>query len=272
MAKKCLTCKTDITGSHSNRKRCEDCAAKSRQKPLGTMTKAQIKIVRSLADKKKLDDIAKELVVSRSNLIRSVKPFNISFTYHNKHKNNPEMVKKIFCYYEKHGKVKTQEKFPDIKVRSVIERYKLFSPRQIRWTDKEYIEAVKMAGLVSFKSQWIYFKRPLAYEGSIKSFWMKKFGFGSGKVNGLATHRGKNFVSDKCKPIKTMSGYTRNKKEFSKSVYLWVDIEKHLNPSTNKDFKKAIKSLAKFQRWLWQSENPKPKILKMIKERELINP
>jgi len=271
-SKKCLSCKTSIAGTHANTKRCKPCIAILRKRPLGTMTKKQIAIATSLSNKMKFTDVAKHLGVSKSNLKRSIDTSKVKFTFHNKHKNNPHLVKTICAYYEKHGKRETQKKFPDVKVRSVLEKYKLFSPRQSRWSDKEIIEAVKMAGLISYKAQWVYFKRPLAFAGSITSFWMKKFGFGQGKVNGLRGYRGKPFVKPRCKPVIIKFGELREKRhdeDWEAKVYLWVDLEKHLLPNVNEDFKIAIQTMASFQRWLWQSENPRAKILKMIKQREL---
>jgi len=270
-SKKCLRCKVDITGTHANTKRCKPCIAILRKRPLGTLTKKQIVIATSLADKMKFADVAKHLGVSKANLKRSLDSSKVKFTFHNKHKNNPSLVSKVCAYYEKHGKRETQKKFPEVRVRSIVERYPFYKPRQSRWASKEIIEAVKMAGLVSYKAQWLYFKRPLAFEGSICSLWMKKFGFGQGKVNGLRFYRGRHFVKPRCKPVTIKFGELRNQRQDKEArIYLWVDLEKHLLPNVNEDFKIAIQTMARFQKWLWKSENPRTKILNMIKQREIL--
>jgi hypothetical protein len=60
------------------------------------------------------------------------KESNIDWLWYDK-----ELVKKVCAYYEKNGKLKTQKKFPEFSVRSIIERnYDKFSPRQKRWLFK----------------------------------------------------------------------------------------------------------------------------------------
>lgn len=265
--KRCIECHVKIKKAHPNRKRCESCVLLLRNKPKGTMTPSQIKSAKKLAGTMPREEIAKTLGVSLTNLKRSCT--GTKFYFFNRYANNPELVNKVCAYYEKNGKKKTQETFPDINVRCLIERYKNFSPRQTKWRDEEIIEAVKMAGLISFTGQQLYFHRPNAHEGSIRSLWMKRFRFGQGKINGLRGHRGLPLVTDRCKPITIWFGDTRDRSKWESKIYLWVDLEKHLKPEVHPDIKQAIKSMAQFQKWLWNSKNPKPKILKMIKEREV---
>ena len=156
--KTCIDCKKKLYNVHFNTKRCPQCVSILRRRPLGTMTEDQIEIAKSLAGTLDRRDIAEKLGVSLSNLKRSCR--DIKFNYHNKYKANPGKVKELCEFYEKNGRVKTQEKYPDWSVRSVVERYKLFTPRQRRWENSEIIEAIKMGGLVSFENQAKYFNRP----------------------------------------------------------------------------------------------------------------
>lgn len=139
-------------------------------------------MVRKLAGTMKQSELALRVGCSRSNLIRWARDAKVSLdslSY------KPELVRSVCLFYELHGKVKTQKTFPNVKVRSIVERYKQFRPRQIRWKNDQLIEAVKMAGLVSPKAQAKYFNRPNAHTGSIQSLWMKKFGHGQSQMNGL---------------------------------------------------------------------------------------
>jgi hypothetical protein len=127
--------------------------------------------VRELAGKYPVKELAEKINASRSNVRRyavSIKLSLDSLSY------KPDVVEKVCRYYEKHGKIKTQEKFPDVRVRSIVERHRLFKPRQRRWTAEEHLECIRMAGLISYKRQARFFNRPNANAGSIKSFYSKR--------------------------------------------------------------------------------------------------
>lgn len=236
------------------------------------MTRDQIKIAKEMAGKVPREEIAMALGVSLSNLKRSCR--DTSFLYYYIHKNNPNLVREICSYYEKNGKNKTQKKYPNIKIRSVIEHYKTFSPRQTRWTEKQLHELVKMGGLVSKEAQAKYFNRPRANAGSIESAWIKKINTKMSTIHYLPTYRAKYFIKNSCPSIevKFWSRNTINKgkkphQEFVKA-HLWCDIKKHLKNDCPSFFKEAVIALDKFQQWIFNSTNPKPLILKMIQERE----
>ena len=211
-------------------------------------------------------ELAEYLGCSRSNLIRWATAHKISLDA-NAYK--PEVVNRVCAYYEKHGKIKTQEAFPDVSVRSIVERnYGLFKPRQIRWTDEQIIEAARMAGLISSQAQAKYFNRPRAHSGSIKALWMKRFGFGQGNINGMVHWYAKELVTVKAPYVRPIGESRRGELLEFRRLILWVDMEKCLKTEVPPFMCDAIKELAQFQRWLWKSDNPKPLILKMIKERE----
>lgn len=230
------------------------------------MNKEQIKDVKKLIGKMDGRDIAKELGVSLSNIKRAFRGTRLAF--HNKYVLNPDLVKRVCKYYEKHGRPKTQKRFPEISVRSIVERYKWFNPRCIRWTDKEIVELAKMAGLVRMDHQAEYFKRPRANAGSIQSAWMKKFGVCGGSINGMSEFMAREIVTEKCPRLKTEFYQARRKGQFYyRSLCLWVDMEKNIKKQAPKFITDAVKQMAAFQRWLHNTKNPKPSILKMMKER-----
>lgn len=220
-------------------------------KPAGTMTKKQVEIARKLAGTMDRNDIAKKLDVSLANLKRSCK---FSFAFHTVHKSNPERTQKIIEYYEKHGGNKTKEKFKNISIRSVVEHYKRKKPRCIRWTDEQMVKAVQMRGFVSEENQAKIFNRPRANAGSIKSLWNKRFGFSSLQVHGLCASQAKHIIRDSAKTVNT--GFIK--------IVLWVDLEKNLDQTCPQFIKDAISSLARFQRWIFRSQDPKKIIIRMI--------
>lgn len=173
----------------------------------------------------------------------------------------PGVVRAVCRHYEQHGRAATQEAFPDVKVRSIVERFRIFKPRQVRWTSEQIADAAKMAGLVSLKAQAKYFNRPFANEGSVKSLWAKRLGSKAASVNGMAQWQARFLVTERAPYLQARARALR--------VCLWVDMEKHLRVDVPEFIASAIKTMADFQRWLWQSQNPRPLILRMIREREI---
>jgi len=229
------------------------------------MTRKQIDEAMSLRGSMPRDEICEKLGVSVANLKRSTP--GVSWYYFNRYAANPEMVKEVCTYYEKNGKKKTQEKFPEISVRSVVERYKNFSPRQSRWTGEQLVELAKMAGLVSIKNQANYFNRPLANEGSIISVWQKRFNCKQAYMHGFPTYKAKYFVKASCPTLEVdFNPNTIGGTETKAKVYLWTDAKKHLRKDCPEFIAEAVKAMASFQKKLF-GVHPGREIKKMIKER-----
>ncbi|MGZ3733170.1 MAG: hypothetical protein ACXU9U_05480 [Parachlamydiaceae bacterium] len=233
------------------------------------MTVAQKRKAISLAGKITSKKIAKRLGVSSSNLKRSLP--GVSFMSFNKWKRNPDLVRKVINYYFKHGKPATVKKFPDVNVKVIVDRPEYYGIkrvyRQIRWTDNQIVEAVKMAGLIPFDDQAKFFNRPRAHAGSIRSLWMKRFKLGGGNLNGMCHWNAKNFVTNKARYIKPIGSSRKGEKVEFRRLILWVDMQKVLKPDAPEFVRDAVKAMADFQRWIWKTNNPKPLIMKMIKER-----
>lgn len=279
----CQNCKKSPRKTHLNSKWCASCANLFIAKPKGTMTKDQITQATKLAGKMDIKEIATKLGVSLSNLKRSMP--NVSFAYHNKWALNKEFVKKVCAYYEKHGKTKTKEKFPEAKLRSIVERYKYFNPRSVRLTEEQFIELAKMGGLISLKGQAKFLSRPNAGPGSIKSFMYKRFQGGLVNLNGLHFNKAKYFCPIKwtskaqgratpnvlhCPHVITKYWKLNNLKDKGNAkLYLWVDIEKNMRDESPQFLREAVNACASFQRWIWKTDNPRTDILKMIQEREI---
>lgn len=245
----CKRCKKRPKKKHHNGKWCIQCAKDLIRRPAWRLTPKQIRLAHKLKGTMYVHDLAKEIGTSRSNLRRWAMANNINI---NGHKYPESLVKKVCKYYEKHGKVKTIECFPNIRLRSIIEKHVgTFQPRRIPWQPEEIIFAAKVAGLVSREQLARYFDRPRANEGSITALWMKKFKIGGGNINGLTYRIAKHFISDRCPVYETNFWFTRRGgTEFGRKIVLWIDVEKHMRPGLPDHIVEAIRALAKFQRWL----------------------
>lgn len=261
--RKCLDCEIKLSGEHFNRKTCEPCSIKRRKHPKGTMTKKQIAMAKNLAGTMPRDNIARKIGVSVSNLKRSCK--GIKFYYFNKYANNPDLVKEVCAYYEKNGKTKTQTHFPNVCVRSIVERYKIFKPRQSRWTAEQKIELLKMAGLVSKENQAKFFKRPLANKGSIVSVWQKSLPGNPSFFHGFNLQKGRMFLKKSCPLTHGQSCHGGG----SGAIFLWVDAVNHIKGDCPEFIKEAIFAMSFFQNKLFNGK-AKNKIKKIISERNYV--
>jgi AraC-like DNA-binding protein len=216
------------------------------------------------------EDIAVNLGVSLVSLKRAFRGTSLAF--YNYCSANPGLVKQVCKFYEKHSQEETAKAFglKRKQVDHIVHRYKQHrSPKQVRWTDREIHEAAKMAGLISTHAQARYFKRPNAFNGSIKALWMKRFGMSQGSVNGMAHWAAKEIVDSSAQYLRPKGESRRGEPVDFRWLVLWVDMERCLRPEVPPFIREAISTMANFQRWLWKDKKPKPKILKMIQEREI---
>lgn len=256
---KCIRCKTrDRKSTHFNAKYCLPCIAKLKKQPEAkNLGDKQKKIIRKYAGKIERKLLAEKAKTSIATLKRFAKAEDLNIkTFHY----TKEEVQKVCTYYAKHGKVKTQKKFPEVKVRSIVERYlKSFGleSRQIRWTPKQLHEAAKMGGVVSKNAQALYFSRPRAYSGSIRSLWSKVFKCAPANLNGCPHWIAKRIVKYSC-PFYLAKGKS------TKIFAFWTDIKENLKPDADQSTKDLVNAMAKFQTWLHSGETPK-----IVFEREI---
>lgn len=274
MNKHCLSCQEKLTDCHPNRKYCKPCGVT--RKPKGNLTEHQKAEAIKLRGTMPITKIANELGVSVSNIKRSLP--GISFYYENgKIINNPQLAREIYEYYLANGKPKTLEKFKDCRIRprSIIDapaKYGFLPQQKIRkWTDDELVELARMQGLISYQAQAKYFSRPNANAGSIKSAYQKKFSSIYSELHGMSWSNARKIVYPDCPKLflPTLERMPSKNATKNKNIrVLWCDLEKHLLPVLPPAFVDAIKALAEFQRWLFQTENPRAKILNMLRTRE----
>lgn len=256
----CSECGVDISEGHKNRKYCEECAVEKRRRPRHNLNDEQVRIVNKLAGRVKRSDICKQANCSLSSLKRYAGEVGLSLHAgdESEFRYPAQVIEKVCRYYEKHGRPKTERKFPGVKVRSIVERHQT-NPRLIPWTDQDMFELVKMAGIVSNDNQARYFSRPNAGRGSIVSVWQKRFGYGQYLVNGLPKWKAKMFVDANCPCIISEQAAGKN----CKKVYLWVDMIHYLKDDCPEFIKEAIKVMANFQRWIFGGDDVRKEIRKI---------
>ncbi len=217
-------------------------------------------------NKMKRADIADAINVPVSRLKRAASFAGWKFTFTKGFadlKYDPTLVVEVLNYFDSNGKIKTQEKFPDINIRSVVERYgKGRNTRCKKWSNNDLIELMKMGGIISFENQAIFFNRPRAHKGSIVSVWQKVFGVSSRCMNGLPKYKAEKIAKKECPYIK--SEYKNGMK-----LYLWCDLKNYLLPNCSEVVKRCINIMCEFQERIFNGE-VKEEIKKMQKERRYI--
>jgi hypothetical protein len=182
----CPDCKVRLVQDHGNAKRCERCAEARRQQPHHAMTPQQVRHALALRGKMSRAAIAQRVGVSLPSIFRLGRELGISFALV-RSPDYARLIERVNAYYVKHGRAATQKRFPDVRVRSIVERYP-HAPRQVRWTGKQIVQAARMAGLVSMERQARIFNRPNAHAGAIQSLWMKRFRHGGANIHGVSKH------------------------------------------------------------------------------------
>lgn len=267
----CPNCLSQSKQKHFNSKWCKSCAEGFKHRPRCNLTEFQKKEALRMRGKYTKEEIAKKIGASRSGVMRLGRDLNLSFNHCNRYKANPQLVKQVCKYYEKYGKIKTQKKFPHINVRSIVEHYNYFKPRQTKWTESQIKDLAQMAGIISMESQAKFFQRPNAHKGSIISVWMKNFKRSGGSLNGISWNIAKHFVTNDCKPIQTKfwsqrNSTTQNLKK--RKLVLWTEINQYIRPELPIHIKEAIACLSRFQEWLYGTCQVAKEVNKMIQERE----
>ena len=265
----CPECHKRQIQKHLNSKRCKPCALEIRKRPRSTLTKKEIQRAKKLIGTMPREEIAERLGTSLVNLMRAFKGTTLAF--YNYCQKDPNLVRRVNSYYEKHGKTKSAQHFnlKPKQIEHIVYRYHQHKPRQIRWKGKEIIELARMAGLVSPRAQAKYFNRPGANAGSIKSAWVKNFRLAQRSINGMEHFRAKHLVTQKAKYLKPRGTARDGKLVAHRRVILWVDMAKVLKPEIPKHIRESVKSLAEFQKWLHGKRNTRENIINMMKEREL---
>ena len=245
-------------------KYCAACRQARRRQPRSRLTPAQAAQVLALRDTCYRHEIARRVGVSLAQVSRFLREQGLSSNARNL---PAATVAAVLRVYEqaprKQGKQRVRELFPDVAVRSVVERYRDFAPRQRRWQAEELREAVQMAGLVRPTTQARYFARPHAATGSIKSVWAKVFQCAPRDINGLGAHLAWRLTTPGCPAVLV----AHEQASSGTPKVLWLDLAQHLRPDLPEWVHDAVQALAGMQAWV-HGTTDSAAIRAMITERE----
>ena len=129
---------------HANTKYCEPCHQQLLRIPRSRVSPAQDELIRQLRNTMPRARIAERVGISHARLDRYLVEA-VGLTS-NARDYPPEIVMAVCTTYAALGKRRTQDLFPDVVVRSIIERHRDYAPRQLRWSGEHQIEAVRMGG------------------------------------------------------------------------------------------------------------------------------
>ena len=262
LAALCLECQAQPRRTpHANTKYCEACAVALRHRPPANITATQEALIRQLRGSMIRRELAQHVGISQAQLHRYLTAEGLDS---NARDYPPDVVTTVCLTYQALGTRETQALFPDVRVRSIVDRHKNYAPRQIRWTAEQQRELVRMAGLVSHTAQARYFHRPNAYGGSIKSFWAKGACCAPRDVNGLGAWTAWQ-VATPGVPAVLVKHQTNGG---ARPVVLWLDLAAHLRPDVDPFVREVVQALARCQAALHGTTNPAD-IRHMIQEREL---
>lgn len=220
----------------------------------------KLKIISMLKTHKR-SDIAKEIGISESTLKRIAVHYGFKFSFAKARpyaKYSKELVGEVIKFFEENGISKTKEKYPEVKVRSIIERYPRYKARQKNWTDEEIIQAIKFGPFVSLEDQFRHFNRPLAYEGSVKSLWSKRIKASRSRLHGLPYYLIDGFVTKKAVLHPT-------KMSLMKGICTWQTLKETLRKDAPEFIKETVEIGYKFHLWIY-GENPNKEITKIYME------
>lgn len=247
--------------AHANTKYCAPCQQQRLRTPRSRVTAAQGVQIVALRDQLPRWQIAERVGITLAQLNRYLREQNLTSNARNY---PPDVVQTVCATYAALGERKTQDLFPDVVVRSIVERHKDYAPRQVRWTGEQALEAVRMAGLVSHTAQARYFGRPNAFEGSIKSFWAKQMACAPKDVHGL----GYTVAWQLATAGTPATLVTQAAQSCPHAVVLWLDLVGHLRPTVATEVRQMVEVLARFQAWVFGGITDSTPIRRMIGERE----
>ena len=157
-----------------------------------------------------------------------------------------DVVKKICEFHEQHGVKKTQEKFPDVKVRSIVERYQT-NAYLASYDFKQIHLFLKYSEMLSDEQLYQLLGRSVSNRKIVCKATERMIGFGKNPsrvyLNGLPYRFVKNFTKDSIPYFKFSHGHCRK-------LCLWYDIKKHLSKNVSLEIKEIVNIMSKFQLWL----------------------
>ena len=255
MTTKCDHCGiADKLSPHPNTKYCKPCRSKFFGRPTTAMTPEKVEWAISVSGKHTKEEIARACKVSVSTLKRAC--LGVTFARPTK-KLERETISEVCMYYEVHGLKKTQELYSLLNVRSIVESNAgIFKPRKVKWKDDELIQLALMGGLVPLETQAGVLNKGSA--DAVRTTWHRRFNISPQDLHGMPEDRA-DFI---LKP-----GYPKTK-FVNFNLCLWCDAENWLKENLPVEIAEGIRTMARFQRWLFKSDDPIWRIEEMLEDIE----
>jgi len=265
----CSGCRADITGRHPNAKRCRPCARARVARPVPSLPSDVQRQILRLAGQIPRKELAERLGLSIPTLQRFARRHGLSLR---RPRYDEATIEAVIACYSEHGKEGVEEAFPHVRWRSIIEhiakRREDFQPRQTRWRDDEILMAAQMAGLVPMDVQAAFFNRPRAHAGSIKAFWRKRMGQQGTQLHGLRWNHAKRILQPEVPFVDvkwtTVAPSAQRCRDIRRRLVLWCDMAPYLRPEMPPFVAEGIAAMADFQRWLFQTPNPRAEIERIL--------
>ena len=237
----CVECQAQPRRTaHRNTKYCEPCALALRHRPRAHVTVTQAALIRQMSGTMIRRELAQRVGVSQAQLHRYLTAEGLGS---NARDYPPDVVTTVCLTYQVLGKRETQALFPDVRVRSIVERYKQYAPRQLRWTGVQQRELVRMAGLVSHTAQARYFNRPQRLRGVNQKLLGKGARRAPRDVNGLGAYTAYQVATPGVPAV--IVKHQQN--SGARPVVLWLDLAAHLRSDVGPFVREAVQVLARFQ-------------------------
>lgn len=181
------------------------------------------------------EEIANSLRTSRATVNRCLRDNGIKT---GQPKQYPiEIREAVIAFYATHNKYETQKQFPDVRVRSIIERYET-EAKQNFWT---FEEELKVLSMVTEKSTASIAKELKRGPASVNKMLRLRYNVSPKHLNGIAYRLCKHVLSSDYIPTKKGNAYIVN----------WQDFDTFID-TKNKDIIMCVRILAEFRRFLCQ--------------------
>lgn len=183
-----------------------------------------------------------------------------------------EIVSAVLEECEQRGPLATQRLFPNVRVSSIINRYRRETARKYAvWSAKEIVHASRMAGIIDRNAQAQLLPGQKRTPRAIFSFWTSRCR-STAYLHGLTRKMGRMVAQKDCPIVPRNGGWTVKAKKkdaplkrmVSCWIVLWCDLERHLKPCVPKGIANAIRCMAEYQRWIFAPKDPGVAIRKMI--------
>lgn len=233
----------------------------------------------------KCREIASEVGVPNFQVLRCTHAEGLSFYGQSKiyYKNRVDEVREVLEYYRTHTRKETEEFFKDkkIKLRSITKKQNnldiVYEPKMRPITGRELILLLRMGGLLSFARQAEILKRPTAHAGSIAILQKRHFNFPIRKLHGLLFSDAKIICvhADVRKRMTRRPIFHRarisngNQTKQDSPVILWQDVCDTLRPWVPEATRTGIDAMIDFQKWLYQTDDPRKVIHFILREKTL---